>query len=113
MASTRRKYDIQRLAKHLEFFLSGTGVSCMAIPEQDAVWVLNWVGDGTKVYKTDIATVKSDLTIEYSDFVADVPLGKEVADTITVITSTTPDQQQRFAAKQHTSYLIQRALACL
>ena len=99
------------LSKRLEVLFKGTGLSCMCIPEKNEIYILDWIQGETSLYKTDTLILQSDLTYRFSEAV-DISLGKEVPNGVTVIASTSKEDQAKFVARQHSLYMLQRALSC-
>jgi hypothetical protein len=112
MSQQVKRYDMVKLSKQLETLLKGTGISCMALPETNELYLLDWIQGETSLYKTDTVLVKSDLTYRFADYVQ-LPPEKEVPEGVTVVTTTTREEQAKYAARQHTVYRLQQALSCI
>lgn len=109
--SLRRRYDIVKLTNHLETLLKGTGISCIADPEKNEVTLMDWIQGEMSPYKTDTIILKSDLTYRFSEYV-DGPDSKEVPMGVNIVTSTTREEQAKYATRQHTLYRLQQAMSC-
>lgn len=111
-SKAKPKYDMEKLGHLLENLLEKTGISVMTDTEKNEIILMDWIQGEKSMYKTSTLILNSDLTYRFPEFL-NVPLGKEVADGITLITSTSKENQSKFVTRQHTVYMLQRALSLL
>lgn len=109
MSGRKKQYSVNTINEVLKFAVLGTAASTMAIKEENRVELFIWIGEGKNIYKTVVAHINTDLSYELHDTV-NVPLGSENLERRTVISETTGEEQARFAARQYTKYLIEKAL---
>lgn len=112
MTQRRKKYDMVKLSNQLDPILGKYGISCMAMPETNELYLLDWIQGETSLYKTETVIVKSDLTYHFSKFV-ELPLEKEVPQGVNIVLETSRLDQAKYAARLHTVYRLQQALSSL